>query len=58
MTIRSRVPTDEYRENWERVFGKKPKHDANWDDCVEVGGVSIPLPRLNPHDADEHPSAD
>ena len=55
MAIRSRPATDEYREGWDRVFGK---------DCPECGMERREGERhfcvfpLNPHDAEDHPEAD
>ena len=74
MTIRSRPATDEYRENYDRIFGP-----PTWtcDDCGQtmiasnvihccpklaekMGMVAVFKARqpLSPHDAEEHPSAD
>ena len=80
MTIRSRPATDEYRHNWDLIFGGKkgrPKRPGDYH-YVEFGpdkdGLlryrEVPLspletvtfqdewPQVNPHDAEEHPSAD
>lgn len=55
MTIRSRVATEEYRREFDRVFPKKRPRRSEPDGCVECQGGLVPL---NPHDAQEHPEAD
>ena len=62
MTIRSRIPTDQYREEWERIFGKKmPESNPELMEAIKAGRQEYQRRHgrlLNPHDADEHPSAD
>lgn len=73
MTIRSRIPTDQYRQEHERIFGPpkkgpvsarfRPKRGRpnDWDvfawDAEAITGIYGPR-LLNPHDAEKHPEAD
>ena len=56
MTIRSRPATDEYRREWERVFGKGP--ELRESGVPATGRAVRNPPTLSPHDAEDHPEAD
>ena len=56
MTIRSRPATDEYRDGWDRVFGRQPHHEPTPEQVEHRSGWN-PV-ALSPHDAEDHPEAD
>jgi len=53
--VRSRPSTPEYRENWERVFGKKKDPP---DLTLRFKHALYGMVPVSPHDADDHPKAD
>ena len=51
--IRTKPPSDEYRDGWERVFGdvcSVSEHEDNTGAACRNGGKTVPLAHLD-HDA-------